>query len=895
MASFTVTNLNDSGAGSLRAAIEAANLSGTPAVVDFAVQGTITLASDLPAVAGDVKIDATTAPAYATGGPPVVEIDCNSHAGLVFAAGSDGSQLLGVAVDNATGHGVTLNAGSITLDNNYIGLNLAGTASGNSGDGIYVSASSSNNLIGLNASGASGVVANVISGNGGNGISFHGSSGNTVVANRIGTNAAGTSAIANGGNGIWITAGSGNNEIGGTAFTDSGTGQTNNPTGSKGSVPPTFVVPPLGNLVSGNGQTGILIDAKSQNNVLNGNFVGTTADGNAALGNAGDGVWINGADNNSLIGCQLVNDPFVYYNVLSGNGGNGLHITDSNDATVQGNFLGVGANNTNLVGNTLDGILVDGSSQNTQVGGVIPLGNVASGNGLNGIEVRDTASNFITFNTFGGLLAFKGAAPNGNDGLLITSTGGGNAVRTNVFSGNLNNGIEIAGAASGVTVDPNIVGLNTVGQALLPNGNNGLQIGGTAHGNVIGGYLTSVIPQNTFSGNNGYGVAILDQAHDNQVFNSVIGANVLGTGALGNGAGGILVADAANNNLIGGSSSDPSTPTANLISGNTGNGVTLAPGTSNIQVIGNAIGLDRFGLPVLPNSGAPIVADGSLYGVAAANGAETVFGVGSGTIAGGSGSLFVAGGASAETVFGATAGNTTVFSAQNGAYFLSAASGTSSLFIDGGGSSQGGSSTIIAGAGALTVFGGTGSHPNQDLIFGGSGALTFVAGSGASTVVAGVAQATLYGGSGSNISLTDGASAVGALFVAGDGNATLNGSGATLGNTMFAGTSVGSSNSLIGGSGSDTIVGGTGQARMTGGGGNDFFVFNQAAGGGTSTITDFTNDDLLGVFGYGASAGAIVGAASVSGGNTTIALPDNTRIVLVGFTGLTTNNVVASP
>ncbi len=59
---------------------------------------------------------------------------------------------------------------------------------------------------------------------------------------------------------------------------------------------------------------------------------------------------------------------------------------------------------------------------------MIPLGNVSAGNVGNGIEVAGKASGFITFNTFGGLLAFKGAAPNGNDGLLITSTGGNNTV-----------------------------------------------------------------------------------------------------------------------------------------------------------------------------------------------------------------------------------------------------------------------------------------------------------------------------------------------------------------------------------------------------------------------------------------------------------------------------------
>ena len=280
------------------------------------------------------------------------------------------------------------------------------------------------------------MVANVISGNRGNGIVLAGSSSNTVVDNRIGTNAAGTSAIANGGDGIWITDGSRGNEIGGTAFVDTVTGQANNPTGSKGTVTPVFVVPPLGNLISGNGGNGVLIDDGSRGNVLNGNFIGTTASGDGALGNGGNGVWIDGAPGNSLVGCKFVNNPFVYYNVVSGNGRNGLRVTNSDNVTVQGNFFGVGANNTAIVKNRLDGILVDGTSANTQVGGVIPLGNVSAGNGLNGIAVLGKAHGFVTFNTFGGLLAFKGAAPNGLNGLLITSTGGDNLVRTNVFSGN---------------------------------------------------------------------------------------------------------------------------------------------------------------------------------------------------------------------------------------------------------------------------------------------------------------------------------------------------------------------------------------------------------------------------------------------------------------------------
>jgi parallel beta-helix repeat protein len=622
MTTFFVTTLNDSGAGSLRAAILAANAdgAGVPAVIRFNVSGSIVLASDLPAVTRAVQIDATTAPLYVAGGPPVVELNFNGRGGLTFAAGSTGSSLFGLVLGNAGGNGVTLADSNITLNANYVGLHADGTAFGNQLDGVFISASSSNNKIGINPTGASGVVANVISGNGRNGIAFHGSSGNVVVDNRIGTSVDGNSAIANGQNGILLTEGSSNNTIGGTLFVNTSTGQANDPTGNKGTTAPVFVVPPLGNLISGNIQNGVRIDSQSQNNVLNGNFIGTNAIGNSPLGNGADGVLILNANNNSLIGCQFINNPFVYYNVVSGNGGNGLHVTSSNNVTVQANFFGIGANNASTVANGQNGILVDGNSQNTQVGGVIPLGNVSAGNSANGIYVTGTASGFTTFNTFGGLLAFQGAAPNRNDGILVDSTGGNILIRTNVFSGNLNNGIEIAGNASGVTVDPNIVGLDTtggsktvdtgIGIASMANGNNGVLIRDTAHDNVIGGYLQSVIPQNTFSGNIGYGVAIVGAAYNNQVFNSGIGTNSILTRGLGNNAGGVLLESSGSNNVIGGSSTDPTQPRTNYISGNLGNGVTLAPGLAGDQIVGNAIGVDRFGLAI-PNAGQPIAINGS--------------------------------------------------------------------------------------------------------------------------------------------------------------------------------------------------------------------------------------------------------------------------------------------
>lgn len=601
--SAVVNSLRNAGPGSLRAAILRANTAppGTGTSISFSVAGVITLTSALPTISRPVTIDATTAPGYA-GGPPVVEVDGSGHAGLRFAAGSAGSQLLGAAVGGASGNGVTLAAGSITLDGDYIGVNLAGQALGNGGAGVFVAAGSSHNFIGLNPSGDSGAVSNVISGNSGAGLVLAGSPSNTVVANRIGTDAAGTAAIPNGGDGILITGTSAaHNEIGGTAFVDAATGKTNNPTGSKGTVTPVFVVPPLGNQISGNDQNGVAVIGGAHGNSLNGNFIGTTADGDAALGNGNDGVWISGANGNSLTGCKFVNNPFVYYNVISGNNENGLRITNSDHTTVQGNFFGAGANNTALVPNRLSGIEVGGSSAQTQVGGVIPLGNVSAGNGLNGIKVSGRARGFTTFNTFGGLLAFKGAAPNGNDGLLITSTGGNNLARTNVFSGNARNGIELAGNASGVTVDPNIVGLTTNGMSPLPNGNDGLLIRGSAHRNTIGGSRVSVIPQNTFSANARYGIAILGRAHDNRVFSGFVGTKIFGVDALGNSAGGIRIGGTAHGNTIGRARSLP----ANLVSGNTGNGISLGSSTRGNQVLNNYVGLNRFGR-WLRNSGRAI-------------------------------------------------------------------------------------------------------------------------------------------------------------------------------------------------------------------------------------------------------------------------------------------------
>src|SRR5262249_9165119 len=89
---------------------------------------------------------------------------------------------------------------------------------------------------------------------------------NTIIANYIGTNAAGTAALPNTGFGINV-AGS-NNVIGGTTAADR-------------------------NLISGNRFDGVLIETNG--NIVQGNYIGTDISGTVAIPNGDSGVFLNGA------------------------------------------------------------------------------------------------------------------------------------------------------------------------------------------------------------------------------------------------------------------------------------------------------------------------------------------------------------------------------------------------------------------------------------------------------------------------------------------------------------------------------------------------------------------------------------------------------------------------
>jgi parallel beta-helix repeat protein len=619
---FTVTTLDDTGAGSLRWAINEANSrSGFDRIkIDASLSGgTITLGRDLATIHDRVSITGLHDPA----GRAAIAIDFNGNQGLTFRGKrAAGSRLQGFALGRAAGDGLTLDASRITIQDNLIGVDLDGmTAMGNQGHGIRITKRSHGNLIG-NLDPLTGVplaqqVSNVISANAGSGIVVSGSERNRIANNRIGTSADGTSDLGNNSHGIALTEKARHNHIGGTAHTG------NDPTKNE------FQRPGQGNLISGNHGNGVLITKGASRNRLMGNFIGTDASGIKALSNDQNGVAIIKANNNALTGTTRNQSPFIYYNVVSGNGRNGLLVEDSKNTTIHANFFGLGADNQTIVGNRGDGALISGTSSKVQYGGVIPLGNVNAGNRGNGINVTDQVTKFISFNTFAGLTAFGGIAPNQESGIRISSNGRKNQVRTNVMSGNAKHGLLITGQARGIWVDPNIIGLNTYGTEATysdengkttswGNGGDGIRVSGRSEDIRIAGNRRSIIPQNTISNNNGHGIHLTGLAKNITIDQSFVGLSSTGRASFGNKLNGIFVAEGVSGLQIGARTNprngnqivanlrngieltNPSQAKLfnNTLAGNAGNGVLLNGGRFNTLAGNNSSSNRLYGFNI---------------------------------------------------------------------------------------------------------------------------------------------------------------------------------------------------------------------------------------------------------------------------------------------------------
>jgi uncharacterized repeat protein (TIGR01451 family)/CSLREA domain-containing protein len=497
---------------SLRAAIEQANaIIGTNTIL-FNIPGagphTIAPSSALPEVDGPVFMDGWSEPDFSS--TPIIELDGTgaglTTAGLRFGPNSDGSTLRGLVINRFSGDGIVVLAGAngLVIGGNYIGTDVGGNLDqGNGGNGLWLE--SANNLIG----GATPANRNLISGNG-NGILLTGSTatGNLLVGNYIGVNVTGTGAVGNANAGVRLENDADNNTVGGTS------------SGAR-------------NVISGNTDGIIITGANTTGAIVQGNYIGTNAIGDAIIGNSTDGIYLSNATN-SLIGGATTGAG----NLISGNN-SGISVSGSGSnmaVTIQGNLIGTNAAGTGALGNLDTGIRLIASNANT-IGGTSPEArNIISANGGSGsndmgLLLQNSNNNLIQGNYIGADRSGNSALGNVGAGIYLGSgstgntIGGSSASAQNIIVSN-QVGISI-NAATNNLIQGNSIGVGADGVTGLGNTQQGIYLLNGAQNNTIGGTVTGA---GNVIVNNGEGVTVISNSSTGNAIwgNSVYSNTTLG-------------------------------------------------------------------------------------------------------------------------------------------------------------------------------------------------------------------------------------------------------------------------------------------------------------------------------------------------------------------------------
>lgn len=329
-----------------------------------------------------------------------------------------------------------------TIQNNFIGTTIDGTGllANTAATGLVVG---SNNLI----------RNNVLAGNQLNGLEIRGNN-NQVQGNKIGTDVSGTVALANGQNGIVIVGNQ--NIIGGSG------GAANLISGNIDAVP--LFGPGAGIRIYG-----------GNNNIIQGNRIGTDISGTQALSNRGNGIDIYSATGTIIGGAGAGN-------LISGNVGDGIHVTLGGGTIIQGNYIGTDITGSKALGNSTAGVVLDNASLNTIGGTSTSAGNLIAANKAEGIAIVSSRAtgNQILGNYVGTNPSRQTDLGNGANGVLIrfashntvggTASGEANLIAFNGMGGNQRaNGVQVVGAIGGFAVGNTIRG-NSIYQ------NNGLGI-----------------------------------------------------------------------------------------------------------------------------------------------------------------------------------------------------------------------------------------------------------------------------------------------------------------------------------------------------------------------------------------------------------------------------------
>lgn len=363
------------------------------------------------------------------------------------------SNLIGGAVAGATNvvsanqtYGIHISGpGALAnrVEANYIGTDINGTflfgqgnpgngqdnppQTGNLRDGIFID-DAPDNVIGIpgGAAGVGNAAGNVISGNFGAGVRISGDSatGNLIQGDIIGTDVSGKSALPNFQEGVVLD--SADNTVGGMAAG-------------------------AGNLISSNLRGVLVSGATATGNLVAGNFIGTDGTGSYDLGNANEGVRIDGASGNT-VGGQVA----AARNLISGNNVGVLIVGSSAiDNLVLGNYIGTDVTGLLDLGNSLEGVEIEGSPGNT-VGGTSPgATNVISGNQWGVMITGPTATGTVVQGNLIGTGADQlTALGNEVDGVLVTDDAANNLIgglgpgQGNTIAFNIEDGVRVEGLES---------------------------------------------------------------------------------------------------------------------------------------------------------------------------------------------------------------------------------------------------------------------------------------------------------------------------------------------------------------------------------------------------------------------------------------------------------------
>ena len=625
-ATFTVTSLADSGAGSLRAAITQANASPGADTITFTVAGTITVASSLPALTDQAGVTINGS----VGGVPKIEIRGNGTvAGQGILISSSNNVVRGLIISGFIDSGLTdyRGAGIVVSGfglataplNNLIELCYLGTNTTGNAAGLAGTLNNFNAGIILEYGASSTTVQNnVISGNNQWGIFLYSDTGNArsqqnnvITNNKIGVNAAGNAAIPNGLHGVYISDNSNSNIIG------------------------------PGNIISGNGakKSGALygvyiLGARTgggyiSGNQVKGNKIGTDVSGNSAIPNTGasnifsGGVGV-GQSQNTLIGGSAASDG----NQISGNQEAGVTAIDTSFGSVPGitgtviqnNKIGVAADGVTKLANSQGGVVLWKTASGVTVG----PGNLIGGNSAYGIRIQgvqngtdptaQTRNNTITGNFIGTDSSGTLSISNGNYGIILQGGTIGNSISTNQIRNHAAVGISLTSDNGSTPLSP--TGNTFTNNQISNNNTTGIELLNASSNNVIGPGNTitnhsasgiaiatsqNVVKGNTISGNQ-YGITITNAATTNSIGGTNPGE---GNNLLNNTVNGVLVSGVGTiNNKI----------THTTTNGNGGKGIALGAG-------GNApmAGASLLGLALSDHS-----LSGSLANPAACGGVCTI-------------------------------------------------------------------------------------------------------------------------------------------------------------------------------------------------------------------------------------------------------------------------------